>query len=767
MRSSQFLFQLGCSTVVFALAYGCSEAGTPISGTDPNTGTTGGNGGQYGTGSGGSGGLLGSGGVGFVPDSSAGTGGMLNFAGSGGTGDAGTVDEVIVDCITDQQCDDGNACTSDACTGAGLCDNVPIDGNCDDGSSCTTSDTCDAGICVGTDTCTDGKSCIAGFCSNCRTDSDCDDRNPCTSDVCSAGTCSSTDLDAGECTDGVACTSGDHCVGGTCISGVGDNNVCNDNNVCTADACTSTEGCKNTGNTASCDDGVACTTDTCSSKVCVGVPTEGSCSDGNPCTADICDTVFGCSNPADDTGSCSDNPTCTMDNACLAGVCKGTDTCSGGKFCPPTGGCTDCTSDTDCSDDDPCTDDVCGGSGCEYTLNTANCDDGVACTNNDTCNAGICGGSPDNGYCDDTENCTTNTCDPAQGCVVTNNSNDCDDGYSCTHEDRCVGGSCGSGTPTPADCDDQNICTTNSCDTTNGDFLTGCYTVNNSNDCTDDVTCTDDVCYEGGCSSVANCDPGEQCVTETQMSTIVTVRMHLTSESEFKAVETSGLFDPEDAAVSDFDPATFEFSNESSSLDAEFDCGWLCGNRKDNMDAIASYGGDLVVSFDRSGSLPDQDDVLEHELWLYNGATWSLWLDISGGIDCRGIGCDVSLDAAHIMANGDVYFSLGGRGTIITGDVDFDEGDIIRHSGGVYTRVAVQSSYDDRDIDGISVNPITQRFVVSFTNDGSNGSAFEQEDIVQLAFGPGDIAIPGTTMFMDGSAHMVDDGGNINGVHIE
>jgi hypothetical protein len=49
-------------------------------------------------------------------------------------------------------CDDGNACTDDACSG-GTCTHTPVANGtaCDDGSACTLADTCQSGACVGGD----------------------------------------------------------------------------------------------------------------------------------------------------------------------------------------------------------------------------------------------------------------------------------------------------------------------------------------------------------------------------------------------------------------------------------------------------------------------------------------------------------------------------------------------------------------------------------------------------------------------------------------
>src|SRR5262249_30218942 len=51
-------------------------------------------------------------------------------------------------CITAADCDDGNVCTNDACTGA-HCVHTSRIGSCDDGNPCTQSDTCQGGTCIG------------------------------------------------------------------------------------------------------------------------------------------------------------------------------------------------------------------------------------------------------------------------------------------------------------------------------------------------------------------------------------------------------------------------------------------------------------------------------------------------------------------------------------------------------------------------------------------------------------------------------------------
>lgn len=92
-------------------------------------------------------------------------------------------------CTVDAECDDGDACTTEACS-AGVC--AAVDQDCDDGDLCTI-DTCADGVCGhAARDCDDGDACTVdgctdGTCTN--TVVDCDDRETCTLDACELGTC--------------------------------------------------------------------------------------------------------------------------------------------------------------------------------------------------------------------------------------------------------------------------------------------------------------------------------------------------------------------------------------------------------------------------------------------------------------------------------------------------------------------------------------------------------------------------------------------------
>lgn len=72
-------------------------------------------------------------------------------------------------CVIDADCDDGDACTTDACNG-GVC--AAVDQSCDDGDACTI------------DGCADGTCMHAAL--------DCDDADQCTADTCVSGVCEHT-----------------------------------------------------------------------------------------------------------------------------------------------------------------------------------------------------------------------------------------------------------------------------------------------------------------------------------------------------------------------------------------------------------------------------------------------------------------------------------------------------------------------------------------------------------------------------------------------
>ncbi len=140
---------------------------------------------------------------------------------------------------------------------------------------------------------------------------------------------------------------------------------------------------------------------------------------------------------------CDDYTVCTTD-ACTDGYCRNTW--------------------INCNDGNACTDDGCNAvTGCTHANHGRACEDGDACTFGDACSGGACipGGPRD---CDDHNPCTDDSCDPATGCLhVANDANPCGDGDPCTNGDHCASGTC---TGTVYACDDGIACTDDAC---NGD----------------------------------------------------------------------------------------------------------------------------------------------------------------------------------------------------------------------------------------------------------------------------------------------------------
>ncbi len=306
---------------------------------------------------------------------------------------------------TAKTCSDGNLCTDDSCDPQAGCVFVNNSAACDDGKICTTGDACSGGACAPgkTNNCDDGNACtdqacdaVTGNCTTTFNSLNCDDGNACTSsDACKAGVCqaglpvSCTDADActldacdatggcqhsistGVCDDGDACTYGETCASGVCNGGAILN--CDDQNPCTADSCDKIKACVHSPQNGGCDDGNACTSnDTCVGGACLGAPAGPCASDQNPCTTDQCDPTLGCIH-VNNTLPCDDGTVCTQGDTCAGGVCVG-------------------GAPLNCADDgNPCTTALCNPvTGCGVVNNTASCDDGDACTTNDTCAGGSC-----------------------------------------------------------------------------------------------------------------------------------------------------------------------------------------------------------------------------------------------------------------------------------------------------------------------------------------------------------------------------------------
>src|SRR2546428_2140272 len=328
-------------------------------------------------------------------------------------------------------------------------------------------------VCVTNGDCTGGQVCVAGVCQPCVTDA--------------------------QCTDGNACNGAETCQAGACVAGSRLN--CDDGSPCRTDSCDQTAGCLHVPllDGTSCSDGNVCNgAETCQLGVCSpGAPLNGN--DSNPCTTDSCDPVAGCRNLAVANGtSCSDGT-----------VCNGVETCQAGA----------CTAGTalNCNDNNPCTTDTCDPlAGCQHTalVNGTPCPDGDLCNGVETCQAGVCtSGTPLS--CNDNNACTTDGCDPVAGCrnVPVVNGTPCGDGNACNGAETCQAGACTAGTP--LNCNDNNPCTTDTCDPVAGRQHTAAA---NGTSCSDGNACNGaETCQAGLCAPgvALNCNDSNPCTADT------------------------------------------------------------------------------------------------------------------------------------------------------------------------------------------------------------------------------------------------------------
>ena len=481
-------------------------------------------------------------------------------------------------------CDDGNPCTLDGCDSAKGCVTTPAKGECVDGNPCTLGDVCDGGTCKSgaAKLCDDGKACTSdacdkldGSCQHKSLSGPCDDGDACTGgDACKDGACvAGTSLvcddksdcttdscvsqgqgagckhvsKTGPCSDGDACTSGDACQAGVCaptgqkscpakdchtvscdpakgeckyapIFGCGglclqDSDCPDDDNPCTSHACHAAAGkCVHNklADKSPCQDGLLCSEgDVCAGGKCsAGKPK--SCDDGNICTADACNEALnGCAFVAK-PGPCNDGDACTTNDGCQAGkcqagapkVCNDWNPCTADSCDQKAGECKftkdpncsgKCATDADCPKSQAaCQLNICNaGKTCQTVAekNNTKCDDGSACTGLDLCLSAKCVGYNAK-VCDDGNPCTADGCDKKSGaCASAPTSDPCQDGDLCTSSDVCEAGKCVPGKP--KDCNDGNKCTTDSCNASNGACafapIVGC-----GGNCTENKHCGDD-----------------------------------------------------------------------------------------------------------------------------------------------------------------------------------------------------------------------------------------------------------------------------------
>jgi MYXO-CTERM domain-containing protein len=172
----------------------------------------------------------------------------------------------------------------------------------------------------------------------------------------------------------------------------------------------------------------------------------------------------------------------------------------------------------------PCTTDAqcggichqCAGNVCGFKPMGAACPDADLCNGDEICDGnGACVTSPAP-PCDDQNACTTDTCDPSAGCAHAPlpAGTSCSDGDVCNGVEVCAaGGVCQAGTPLT--CADTDPCTVDTCDK-----ILGCAHAPAADgaSCADGDACNGaEVCLAGACvpGPVLDCDDHNPCTTDT------------------------------------------------------------------------------------------------------------------------------------------------------------------------------------------------------------------------------------------------------------
>ena len=451
----------------------------------------------------------------------------------------------------------------DLCTGSGEC----VDGNCepgafktcDDGDGCT-ADACDpaSGACKNTQ--------IAGCC---KADGDCEDKNACTADSCQVDGCPDGEMLNGRCYKLISSYTSwfeaqDTCLawGGQLVSvgsqqenafvrGLGDKASCADIWIGYNDLAKDGQWVWADGTAGNYSNWAPGEPNECQD--CCGSPedvaemwADGTWNDicfaqTNPCMVCEKSLVGGVCSNVQIAGCCAVDADCEDGDACSI------DTCVAGQ-CQAAQDPACCKADLDCFDANDCTDDVCVAGKCQFNPNSAPCNDGDACTQGDMCQGGAC--SPGQGVCECQVNadcaakedgdvcngtlvCDANHCvvdpgtvvdcsgqvDETCGAAVCNaqtgqcskqpgpNGAPCDDGSVCTNADVCAAGKC---VGQPISCNDNSVCTADSCDVKDG-----CQHAPTAGLCDDNNSCTTgDLCQAGACvggNNICQCQVTADC----------------------------------------------------------------------------------------------------------------------------------------------------------------------------------------------------------------------------------------------------------------
>ena len=384
---------------------------------------------------------------------------------------------------------------------------MPDGTSCDDNDLCTSNDACDinTGMCTGTPL----------DCSYLDTE--------CAVGTCFYGNCISTPINVGDgCDDGLYCTIDDKCSrSGVCI---GENRACGGFDgscsivVCDegSDACIAQPIADYTRCpmfTSVCDGETYCLNGVCTVSdplSCLPSP--------NSCISSECDSEYGCievpyyNTACDDQNICTIGDFCGGDSVCYPGYitlnCDDTNPCTDdscdtilGCVNTPIDNCDACNVNLDCSSQ-TCQTALCIDHQCVYVAQSggARCSDGNACNGEEYCTGnGVCISIllPN---CDDNNDCTIDSCDSNTGCIFTPTPGSmCNDHDENTVSDVCVGSVC---TGTPINCPNDTHCLTYTRHVISGVSTCIAVAINVNGSCAID----DDLCQVGGvCSAYGEC----------------------------------------------------------------------------------------------------------------------------------------------------------------------------------------------------------------------------------------------------------------------
>ncbi len=432
-----------------------------------------------------------------------------------------------------RNCDDGKACTTDACSAATGCGNSLVAGNClidgvcvgvgqtNPASACQLCDVakatsswtsiadgtqCVASSCSALDF-TSSMTCLYGSCSVGGTLQSCDDGKTCTTDTCAVGTGCGNVLKQGQCL-----------IGGVCY-GEGQANPGNGCQACVTASSTTAWTTR--------EDGAQCAAGTCTglswtaSRTCVsGQCTAGgavrSCDDGRTCTTDSCDPVAGCGNTLQ-AQRCLIGATCFADGqANPANVCQACTSAQGTLAWTNVADATQCASSSSCTGLTFTTQKTCVTGQCTAGGATQSCDDGKACTTDACASATGCSNVLQAGQCLISGTCYAQAqANPGNACQLCQTGSSAtawswrDDGTQClagacvglswTRPRTCASGQCSGGGALQS-CDDGKTCTTDVCD-----VAAGCSTALKA------ATCL----IDGQCFAEAQANPTNPCLVCT------------------------------------------------------------------------------------------------------------------------------------------------------------------------------------------------------------------------------------------------------------